>query len=542
LRQLALTALAVAIALLAAAVIPASSGAVGELTYQSCIANDGANGCIDPPQDSLGDVFGGITISPDGKSVYVVNVSGAVVHLSRDLSTGALAYQGCVADGGAYGCIDTPHDSLTGAIAVAVSPDNKSVYVTSRTANAVTHLTRDVTNGFIGYQGCIANAGANGCDDPPQDPLVGPTGVAVSPDGASVYVASASGVVGSLTHLPRNPSDGSITYQGCIADGGAYGCIDPLHDSLDGAWGVAVSPDSKSIYATSANAVNAFTRNTTNGLFFYQGCIANTGANGCIDPPQDSLATSYGAAVSPDGTSVYVASLNGNSVTGLSRDTSAGFIAYQACIANAGANGCVDPPQDSLNGAEAVAVSPDNLSVYATAGSDDSVTHLARDPSSGLMRYQGCVANAGADGCTDPPQDPLDGAWGVAVSPDGKNVYVSAFASVTTFTRALPSAPATQPAIQAAKCAGKRATIVGTAGPDRLRGTRKADVMAGLAGRDRISGLRGNDVLCGGPGKDRIKGGAGNDRLLGQGGADSLLGGPGKDRLKGGPGKDEVRQ
>jgi DNA-binding beta-propeller fold protein YncE len=530
--------LGLSVAFLGTLALPATAGAVGELAYQGCIANGGANGCVDPPQDSLGDAFD-LAVSPDGKSVYVVNVSGAVVHLARDPASGALTYQGCIADGGAYGCIDPPHDSLNGAVAVAVSHDGRSVYVTSRIANAVTHLTRDPNNGFIGYEGCIANAGANGCGDPPQDPLGGPTGVAVSPDDASVYVASASGVVGSLSHFIRNPN-GSISYQGCIADGGAFGCIDPPQDSLNGAWGVALSPDNKSIYAASANALTAFTRNTSNGFFFYQGCIANLGANGCIDPPQDSLTTSYGAAVSPDGESVYVASANGNSVTAFSRDTTTGFIGYLGCIANGGANGCVAAAHDSLGVAEGVAVSPDNLSVYATAGGGDSISHLTRDPSSGLLGYQSCVADGGANGCVDPPQDSLDGAWGVAVSPDGRNVYVSAFNSVTTFGQGLPSG--SQPAGPVQNCAGKRATIVGTGAGNKLRGTARADVIAGLGGKDKISGLRGNDLICGGPGKDRLKGGPGNDKLLGQAGADTLIGGPGKDKLKGGPGRDSVKQ
>ena len=41
-----------------------------------------------------------------------------------------------------------------------------------------------------------------------------------------------------------------------------------------------------------------------------------------------------------------------------------------------------------------------------------------------------------------------------------------------------------------------RCTIVGTAGPDVLRGTSRRDVICGLGGDDRLSGASGNDVLC----------------------------------------------
>jgi uncharacterized delta-60 repeat protein len=106
------------------------------------------------------------------------------------------------------------------------------------------------------------------------------------------------------------------------------------------------------------------------------------------------------------------------------------------------------------------------------------------------------------------------------------------------------------------RCAGKRATIVGTVRRDLLRGTRRDDVIAALAGHDRVLAARGNDVVCGGlgddnllgqsgrdrllggPGNDRVDGGAGDDRLLGQPGRDRLFGGAGFDRLAGGGGRD----
>lgn len=95
--------------------------------------------------------------------------------------------------------------------------------------------------------------------------------------------------------------------------------------------------------------------------------------------------------------------------------------------------------------------------------------------------------------------------------------------------------PSVQPEV---KCAGRVATIQGTAGRDVLTGTPKRDVIAGLGGRDLLRGLRGNDLVCGGKGADRLIGGPGNDRLIGGTGRDRLIGGPGRDRLIGGPAKD----
>jgi Ca2+-binding RTX toxin-like protein len=93
-----------------------------------------------------------------------------------------------------------------------------------------------------------------------------------------------------------------------------------------------------------------------------------------------------------------------------------------------------------------------------------------------------------------------------------------------------------------ARCAGKKATKVGTSHRDVIKGTGKRDVIAGLGGNDVIRGLGGNDLICGGKGNDKLIGGKGKDRLLGQAGRDNLIGGKGKDELVGGPGKDVEKQ
>jgi Ca2+-binding RTX toxin-like protein len=82
-------------------------------------------------------------------------------------------------------------------------------------------------------------------------------------------------------------------------------------------------------------------------------------------------------------------------------------------------------------------------------------------------------------------------------------------------------------------CGGRVATIVGTAGPDLLKGTRGRDVIAAGAGDDRVKGKKGKDLICGGDGNDRLFGGAAGDRLIG---------GPGQDLLRGGKGRDRRRQ
>src|SRR6478609_7067402 len=127
----------------------------------------------------------------------------------------------------------------------------------------------------------------------------------------------------------------------------------------------------------------------------------------------------------------------------------------------------------------------------------------------------------------------------VTVSPVAASLLVAA-------ALVMPAGPAVTADAQAPTCKGRDVTILGTDGPDNLRGTNKRDVILALDGDDRIDGRGGNDVICGGAGRDLIKGGPGQDKLFG--GADGrserrsddgvrLLVG---DVVQGGPGDDLI--
>ena len=107
-------------------------------------------------------------------------------------------------------------------------------------------------------------------------------------------------------------------------------------------------------------------------------------------------------------------------------------------------------------------------------------------------------------------------------------------------------------------CAGRPATIVGTAGNDVIYGTVGDDVIVTGAGRDWIRARAGNDVICagvapdvvsGGDGEDIVDtgtgrdigaGGLGDDTIAGRDNADILTGGLGADTLTGGLGADTL--
>lgn len=142
----------------------------------------------------------------------------------------------------------------------------------------------------------------------------------------------------------------------------------------------------------------------------------------------------------------------------------------------------------------------------------------------------------------------------LTANPDGSFSYRPAedFVGTDSFTYKVndvdgDSNVATVTITVGAGCQGKQATIVGTAGADRLHGTKGADVIAALGGKDSISGAGGNDVVCGGSGDDSLNlgggddygdGGSGNDGVRGDVGNDTLIGGDGVDSLTGDDGTD----
>jgi Tol biopolymer transport system component len=80
-------------------------------------------------------------------------------------------------------------------------------------------------------------------------------------------------------------------------------------------------------------------------------------------------------------------------------------------------------------------------------------------------------------------------------------------------------------------CAGRPATLIGTPGPDKIKGTKRSDVIIALGGNDQIEGFSGGDTICAGAGKDVVDAGPNG----GHGGDDLVLGGPGDDHLSIGP-------
>ena len=86
---------------------------------------------------------------------------------------------------------------------------------------------------------------------------------------------------------------------------------------------------------------------------------------------------------------------------------------------------------DGIQGASSLVLSPDNQFLYVSGQLEDSVAIFSRNAMTGALTYVG-KRTQGADGITT-----LDGARSLAVSPDGRYIYVSAITSnaITVFNR-----------------------------------------------------------------------------------------------------------
>ena len=250
-------------------------------------------------------------MSPDGASVYVAaSDADAIVRFDRDPATGDLTPMGCVEDNdtGASGCAQST-DGLDRAAAVAVSPDGSTVYVAGTDDDAIVRLRRNTDTGRLTPKDCVDDDQVGqGVDDCAQSTsgLNGAIAVAVSADGESVYATG--GNDSTIVRFRRGAASGTLTPKGCIDDVGGNDCGIETTDGLGGAFSVAVSPDGESVYVASLtdDAVVRFDRNTNNGKLTPRGCVNDVaGEAGCPTkrPASISPVRSPSAQTGPPSTS-----------------------------------------------------------------------------------------------------------------------------------------------------------------------------------------------------------------------------------------------
>jgi DNA-binding beta-propeller fold protein YncE len=408
----------------AAAAAPPPAGMLVQLAAPAaCYSTTAGGGCS---------VYGGgffitgdqaIAASDDGHDLYVGGSNGGGVAFS--LGAGGALTQVAPASFGGGTALATSGAGVFLSIRQTGS-DNGDVVAFKRAADGSATFANAVTDSCpAGTAHCANNNG-----------LFEVTGVAVSPDGAHVYAASHFGgggtTGGALTAFSRNPTTQAVTELQCVPEATSTSglCNSGATDGLGGADSVVVSPDGKFVYATGNfdNAVIGFnvvqSGPNAGKLGSSVNCLwAGATTSDCVQTP--GTGAPEGIAISPDGRDVYVASFGGG-VTALHRDTLSGVLSLNHCITETGSGGCTADPS-YVTGARDVAVSPDGRYVYVSGGGAllGFVIAYARDGSTGAISRIGCLTNLAAPGCTTAAG--LANAGSLALTPDGGHAYVTSF-------------------------------------------------------------------------------------------------------------------
>ena len=357
-------------------------------------------------QDDLDDIDGIegaylMDFTPDGNYLYVVGQNeNAVAVFARNVVDGSLTLVQVIRNN------QNGNNSMNFPINVKVSPDGRHVLVTSYADNAITWFNRNNNNGNLTYAGSLSNSSVAG------DVLLGASGISISKDGKSVYIASSDG--GSVEVFRRNQNTGSLTFMNTFSE------TENNVSGLEGTVAIQVSADDQQVYATGteSNALVIFNRNTTTGEITYQETLRD-GEQNITD-----LDFPVSLAVSDKFDEVYVADFGSNALLSFSRNQADATLNFGFSERGSGQG------ISGLRGAEMAVISPDGNHLYVAAKEGDAVSIFARNQEDGSLTYIDYLEDGGG-------LDGLNGATEIIISADGTDVYIAGFwdNTVTHFER-----------------------------------------------------------------------------------------------------------
>ncbi len=319
-----------------------------------------------------------------------------------------------------------------------------------------------------GPGGCLFEpgvSGVTGCSEAAG--IFHPKAIAVSPDGANVYVVggvSGNNVAesfGTITIVKRNPTTGEIADTGCLSSDGTDGhdttsgrCAQT--DSLLGADGVTVSADGKTVFVTSraSASVVAFARNTTTGALTRLGCFQGTPRPDSPCTPANMFPGSDDLLTSAEDSALYVASPLEGTISAFTASTAAAPASAPSPEAATGASGPETPTAEldslftptqrpftanpciavngydgecavgvAMKGVNDLTLSPEGNQLYAVAPASHAIDTFTSAGKEGLAQT-GCLTSGAAGGLCS-ASSVLQSPSALAISPDAKNAYVA---------------------------------------------------------------------------------------------------------------------
>jgi DNA-binding beta-propeller fold protein YncE len=371
--------------------------------------------------------------------VVLLALIAALAQAGQPHATAAAPVGRLVQPGGQAGCIHARGTNrcargraVTSPEEIAISPDGRHAYVASYGSNAVAVFARRRRTGELeqlpGRRGCVRHERRDSCAA--ARALARPSSIAISPDGANVYVTAAGS--DALAVFARNRRTGALRQlpgaRGCFSQFPGGGCL--VGRALNEPTSVAVSPDGEHVYVAGRrfpSAVASLSRAADGSVTQpagAAGCVSRDRAIGC------GVARGIGApeevAVSPDSRYVLVAGSRSNAVAALRQGpTGLSQAAGEAgCLAKGGAGGCARGR--AMAGPVDLAITADGRGVYVASSISDGIAILRRDRATGALTQSlsraGCISQNGSGGRCRPGRA-LDEVWGVTLSPDDRNLY-----------------------------------------------------------------------------------------------------------------------
>jgi uncharacterized repeat protein (TIGR01451 family) len=362
-----------------------------------------------------------LAVSPDGQHVYAISLQDSSITVFRRHPTRGLDEETAgehLVWVASYTQGQGGFDGLASPMAVQVSRDGRSVYVSSEQGNSLAVLSRNIDSANTADFGKLSFAqvlrdGQNGVDG-----LFGARGIATDRDDQHVYVAAS--FEAAIGIFRRNP-DRSLSYIGVARDGVAG------VSGLAGIRDLAVSRDGRQLLGVGfqSNAVTVFQRGTAPGagfglLTFRQSLVlgANDGLAGIALPAGGNEA---------DNAQAYVVAENSSRLYVLRRIIDPGNPADGTLLPlfqyqnNAGGIVRMSGPRD-------VKVSADGRKVYVAAQFGHSVLAFDRDANRSSAGFGSLslleVRTNEVDGV-----DGIGNVYAVALSPDSRNTYAAGFGS-----------------------------------------------------------------------------------------------------------------
>ncbi len=257
----------------------------------------------------------------------------------------------------------------------------------------------------------------------PDEPLIQPGPIAISPDGERAYVAANGFTPTELVTFDRDPGSGALTRIETErnnvddpSDGGAT--VTGMTSVRD----VDVSPDGEYVYALSPNQITIFETDGDGRLVF----VTGNDYSAEFSSPEE-------LTITPDGEGIIVVDRSADSVYSFDRSVAGGgttLVDTETDGVNDGsdAGGVVD----GIDGLTGVSISGGNQFVFTSADLDDAVASFTRDtagPDEGELSF----ADFERDGVGG--VDGLNGASDVVFA--SGNIYVAGYfdSAVAVFTR-----------------------------------------------------------------------------------------------------------